>query len=451
MLKRKISKLHHCGRHKKGASSLGEKILFPYNRHLERPPIRRRLDNGSVIVAEERQGSDIAIVAVTPYGMVRGPYKAHMLEHLSFRRTREKEADIDVQIERMGGFFTGYTQEDLMCLVIRVLKENSRKALGLLHRSLSNQNISERQLRTEKDVVVGECRGRKQNKDYELDAALNSFLWNGHGLYMPKETEFGTRRLTRERLIEAKAKYLNGGRNLVVGIIGPNSEKLLDEASETIGKLPKKGPAKHRFKTQKLREGSTNVRHIYTATQPECLISVAAATPGYGNGRTLYALEMLAQIVTGVSQEYGVRSRLWRRLRSRSGRMYHAYPFLEVFRGAGYLEFQVEGILQSHESSARRMIMDEIQSISRSLPEEEFIEARDALLLSKARTLAEESLEDAAERLALMEFYDVPQRFSSYEKEIMNLRPEDVKRVAARYFGEENYFIGVVKKSLSRD
>lgn len=33
-----------------------------------------------------------------------------------------------------------------MCLVIRVLKENSRKALGLLHRSLSNQDISERQL-----------------------------------------------------------------------------------------------------------------------------------------------------------------------------------------------------------------------------------------------------------------------------------------------------------------
>ena len=419
----------------------GNRVLFSDATSSETTPRKYNLDNGATLAIQETRGEDVAIVAAFPYGQVDHPYRAHLAEHLLFRDVGgPRKGDIDFQVEKLGGWYTGYTERDRMVLLLRVRRENSKNAMKLLVRSLINTEFSQKQLDLEKDIIQGECRERVSDTMYNLGLFQERHVLRDHPLLIPKETLRGTREIKLDELIDEKRRFM-GARNLYIGIVGSDPDRLLEDAVSTIGTLPTRGGRKHKFKPINI-EGTTRTM---PESRGEVTVSVLVPAAGYESD-DLYSLEVLAHHLTGLSRDYETRSRFWKEIRQKRGEMYHATTFYDAFEGIGLMEFFVTGILPKNTISVRSLIADEIdRTATRELTEQRFEEVRDNLLSVEEATLREEAIEETAERITLAAMYGIPNTYRGYKKELEALDPATIQKTAQKYFGGKNFAVTTYK------
>ena len=111
---------------------------------------------------------------------------AHFTEHTLFKGTAHKSARvINSYLDRLGGELNAYTTKEEIVLHATVLKEDLRKAAGLLLELASCPTFPEREIETERGVVIDEIQSYKDSPSDDVYDRFEEMLFEGHPLEHP--------------------------------------------------------------------------------------------------------------------------------------------------------------------------------------------------------------------------------------------------------------------------
>ena len=127
---------------------------------------------------------------------------AHFTEHTLFKGTKHKSAKvIGSYLDRLGGELNAYTTKEEIVLHATVLKEDLPKAAGLLFELATEATFPEREIETEKGVVIDEIQSYKDSPADEVYDRFEEALFAGHPLGRPiLGTPASVRKITSEEL-----------------------------------------------------------------------------------------------------------------------------------------------------------------------------------------------------------------------------------------------------------
>ena len=127
---------------------------------------------------------------------------AHFTEHTIFKGTAHKSATVvNGYLDRLGGELNAYTTKEEIVIHATVLKEDLPKAAGLLFELATEATFPEKEIETEKGVVIDEIQSYKDSPADEVFDRFEEALYAGHPLGRPVlGTPASVRKITSEEL-----------------------------------------------------------------------------------------------------------------------------------------------------------------------------------------------------------------------------------------------------------
>ncbi len=127
---------------------------------------------------------------------------AHFTEHTIFKGTAHKSATVvNGYLDRLGGELNAYTTKEEIVIHATVLKEDLPKAAGLLFELATEATFPEKEIETEKGVVIDEIQSYKDSPADEVYDRFEEALYAGHPLDRPVlGTPASVRKITSEEL-----------------------------------------------------------------------------------------------------------------------------------------------------------------------------------------------------------------------------------------------------------
>jgi len=111
---------------------------------------------------------------------------AHFVEHTLFRGTRRKSAAvINGYLDKLGGELNAYTTKEEIVLHATVLKEDWKKAAGLLFELATEAGFPEAEIETERGVILDEIISYKDNPAEDVYDRFETLLFEGTPLETP--------------------------------------------------------------------------------------------------------------------------------------------------------------------------------------------------------------------------------------------------------------------------
>ena len=157
--------------------------------------------------AVRQSGRSVAYCALTVGAGTRdeAPYPAgiaHFVEHTLFRGTRRKSASvISGYLDKLGGELNAYTTKEEIVLHATVLKEDIKRAAGLLFELATEPTFPDRAVETERGVVLDEIISYKDNPAEDVYDRFESLLLKGSPLQTPiLGTAASVKKITPEML-----------------------------------------------------------------------------------------------------------------------------------------------------------------------------------------------------------------------------------------------------------
>ncbi len=141
--------------------------------------------------AVRQSGRSVAYCALTIGAGTRdeAPYPAgiaHFVEHTLFRGTRRKSASvISSYLDKLGGELNAYTTKEEIVLHATVLKEDIQRAARLLFELATEPTFPDREVETERGVVLDEIISYKDNPAEDVYDRFESLLFAGSPLQTP--------------------------------------------------------------------------------------------------------------------------------------------------------------------------------------------------------------------------------------------------------------------------
>ncbi|MBQ9702285.1 MAG: insulinase family protein [Bacteroidales bacterium] len=141
--------------------------------------------------AVRHSGRAVAYCALTIGAGTRdeAPYTAgiaHFVEHTLFRGTRRKSASvISGYLDKLGGELNAYTTKEEIVLHATVLKEDLQRAASLLFELATESTFPDREVETERGVVLDEIISYKDNPAEDVYDRFESLLFEGSPLETP--------------------------------------------------------------------------------------------------------------------------------------------------------------------------------------------------------------------------------------------------------------------------
>ena len=231
---------------------------------------------------------------------------AHFLEHLMFKST-EKIAlgEFSKIVARLGGQDNAFTGHDATAYFQRVTKDNLKRVMEMEADRMVNLRLTEKEVLTERDVILEERRSRIENSPQAiLDEQMSAALYQNHPYRIPVIGWMHemAKLSPQDALSFYKLHYAPNNATLVVsGDVTAAEVKTLAEAS--YGKVapnaaitPRVRPtepehrAPRRLELKDQRAGKLSITRYYIAP------SYSTAAPGEAE-----ALDLLMKIVGGGS------------------------------------------------------------------------------------------------------------------------------------------------------
>lgn len=144
-----------------------------------------------VLYAVRRGGSAVAYCALSIRCGTRDEEGfhsgiAHFTEHTIFRGTSRKSASvINGYLDRLGGELNAYTTKEEIVLHATVLKEDLGKAASLLLELATSPTFPEKEIKTERGVVIDEIQSYKDSPADDIYDTFEEKMFAGHPLGRP--------------------------------------------------------------------------------------------------------------------------------------------------------------------------------------------------------------------------------------------------------------------------
>ena len=155
---------------------------------------------------------------------------AHFVEHNLFRGTRRKSAAvINGYLDKLGGELNAYTTKEEIVLHATVLKEDWKKAVGLLFELATEATFPESEIETERGVVLDEIISYKDNPAEDVYDRFETLLFEGSPLSTPiLGTAASVKKITPHMLRKFVAEKFVPSR-MVLSVVADIDEAVLEK------------------------------------------------------------------------------------------------------------------------------------------------------------------------------------------------------------------------------
>ena len=352
------------------------------------------LDNGFRIVSEQMSGLKSASVGIwINTGGRNETLKqngiAHFLEHMAFKGTQSRSAlDIAQAIENVGGYINAYTSKEMTAYYARVLEDDVPLAIDVISDILLNPIFDQRELETERGVILQEIGQSLDTPDDVIFDWLQEAAFPdqplGRTILGPSEL---VKNFSREDLLEFVSEQY-GPEQMVLSAAGSvDHEKIVSQVKLLFDK--KEPISKAAMISSKYNGGEKQV----DKNLEQAHFALAFEAPGYRD-ETIYTSQIYSIALGG-----GMSSRLFQEIREKRGLCYTIFA-----QGGAYSDTGLLTIYSGTSADSLKDLSDiTISEMKRMAIDFEQIELDRARVQMKAGLLMGlESASARAERLARM-------------------------------------------------
>ena len=352
------------------------------------------LDNGFRIVSEQMSGLKSASVGIwINTGGRNETLKqngiAHFLEHMAFKGTQSRSAlDIAQAIENVGGYINAYTSKEMTAYYARVLENDVPLAIDVISDILLNPIFDQRELETERGVILQEIGQSLDTPDDVIFDWLQEAAFPdqplGRTILGPSEL---VKNFSREDLLEFVSEQY-GPEQMVLSAAGSvDHEKIVSQVKLLFDK--KEPISKAAMISNKYNGGEKQV----DKNLEQAHFALAFEAPGYRD-ETIYTSQIYSIALGG-----GMSSRLFQEIREKRGLCYTIFA-----QGGAYSDTGLLTIYSGTSADSLKDLSDiTISEMKRMAIDFEQIELDRARVQMKAGLLMGlESASARAERLARM-------------------------------------------------
>ncbi len=254
---------------------------------------------------------------------------AHMLEHMAFKGTKNRNAErIAREIEDVGGDINAYTSKEVTAYYLKVLKENTELGVEILSDIIKNSTFPKEEIERERGVIISEIGQSYDSPDERVFENFTKTAFKNQPMGRPI---LGTKE-TVSSFQKSNFKYfLNSNytpENMVVSMSGNlNKDKFFKIVEEKFSDI------KNDNKPEKVNSEWTSgfIAEDRDLEQTQLVFGVE----GLKNiDINRFSLRALSIILGG-----GMSSRLFQEIREKKGLCYSIFSFTQMQNSSGVFGF----------------------------------------------------------------------------------------------------------------
>lgn len=350
---------------------------------------------------------------------------AHFTEHLIFKGTaRRKAFHVLSRLEGVGGELNAYTGKEDTLLYASFMVEHYRRAMDLLFDIVKHASIPEREVPKEREVILDEMDGYKDNPSEALFDEFDALLYPDHPLGMNilgrRETVSRFERADVLRFISALYRPEHAVLSSVGGISVARFARLAEEFGgtwTTEGSAPQRVDAPKPARFDVSIEKEINQSHLVLG----------------GEAPTVHEDDYTAAVLlNNVLGGPAMNSRLNMNIRERHGIAYQIESFINAYVDGGHWGVYAGTDLETVDR-AERLIRKELEALRQGMTPRALEQAKLQLLGQMA--LAQESGQGLMTGLGKsLLVYDRIDRFDELVTKVNSLTVAQLRDVAERMF-----------------
>jgi len=386
------------------------------------------LENGLTILHEKRDVPVTTVMLAVKYGAAYENEKekgiAHFIEHLCFKGTEKRTANqIACELEKVGGILNAFTSEQITAYHAKLPSEHLDIAMDVLFDIFFNPIFPEQDVKKESNVICEEIKMHHDNPQrHVLGEIKNSLYKKPFGMFIAG-TEENIKNMDRNFLLE-KHHSIYCPKNSVLCVVGNNDFEQVKKFAESFS-FPK---VENEVKIGKIE--LQNLQKEETRAE----LKQANLAIGFHFPKMSEEQRYAADIFTTILGE-GMSSKLFTEVREKRGLVYSVKTFFDCEKDYGYLIIYA-GTEKQKVEEVVKICLQEYEKMAQ-LSEEE-LEQGKVQVVGNKKVGAEES-DNTALNLVLEEFSGKAEDFYEYEKNIKNVKLEDIKKLAQKK--DYSYFI----------
>lgn len=381
---------------------------------------KKILKNGMTILFEKRNLPIVSVIFAVKSGGNNESLKekgiSHLIEHLLYKGTTSRSAkQIADSIEKSGGEINGFTTEELVGYWCKIPSNKLNLALDVLSDMIKNPLFDEKELEKEKKVIFEEIKMYKDNPRLYVFDEIQKCLYSGTMKLSLAGTFETVSSIKRENIVE-KFSNVYCSDNFILCVVGDAKfDKIVKFAEENFKKRKSKSDfinlnLKNEIKTEK-RKGIDQANLIFAYHSP------------LANENLVFASQILITLMAS-----GLSSRLFSEIREKRNLAYTIKGDLNANKFFSYSYVYI-GTMKENVEMVKDLILKEYKKVSEDLTEQELSKAKEQLL--GHYNLSMEDSQIQMMNLVASELYNNAEEFYKFEEKIMNVKLEDVKKLAS--------------------
>lgn len=405
------------------------------------------LDNGLTVLTKEVKTAPVVTVQVWYRVGSRNETPgingiAHQLEHLMFKGTKDRPIQFGRFFSALGSESNAFTSYDETAYFGTVEQDKLKALLVLEADRMHNSLIGEKQLTSEKRVVISELQGYENNPSYRLGRSVmkTAFPKNPYGLPVGG-TKADVQAFTVEQVRDYYRKFYRPDNATLVVVGNFQTDDTLAAVKETFGKVPKGTGTLPDLKVPDLMpqsaitSGAAKAPIVLREAGSASLLNEVYPLPS-AKHPDVPALQVMDYILTG-----GRSSRLYQSL-VESGLASDAGGYAANLIGSGWYELSVTAAPGKKLSQIDTVLQKTLADLrDQSVTQEELDRAKTQLRASIA--LRNRDITSQAQQLGDDQTSTGDYQFSDrMQVAIAAVTSADVQRVAKMYLTPANRTVG---------
>ncbi|MCK9568319.1 insulinase family protein [Candidatus Pacearchaeota archaeon] len=380
---------------------------------------RKVLKNGMTIIFEKRDLPIVAVAfAVRNGGINETPSEkgiSHFIEHMLYKGTPTRNSkQIAEEIEKKGGELNGFTDELVTAYWCKMPHHHLGVALEVLSDMIKNPLFDEKELEKERKVIFEEIKMRRDIPHIYIMDKIENELYTGtlgKSLIGTYETMSS---IDRKKIVK-KFNEVYTPNNFILCVVGDaNFDEIVKFAENNFGNVKGKVPnlkfsPKNGTKIEK-RKGIDQANLVFAYHVP------------LATNKKSYSALVLSTLMAG-----GMSSRLFSEIREKRNLAYSIKGESNVFNKFAY-NLIWAGTTKDKIKVVKELILQEFKKVSKELSEKELNEVKEQIIGNYH--ISQEESQTQMVNLLMHEIDGDAREFYDFEKNIRNVKLQDVKELA---------------------
>ncbi|MDO8426372.1 MAG: pitrilysin family protein, partial [Deltaproteobacteria bacterium] len=405
-------------------------------------PYKTRLDNGLTVVIEEEHSAPVVSVQMwVKVGSADETDKeagiSHVFEHMLFKGTEKREVgEIASIVESVGGDINAYTSFDNTVYHLTVPSRHFLTGLDIISDAIQRSSFDPDELRKELEVVLEEIRMNEDNPGRKLYKTLLSTAYKVHPYRRPVIGYQKTvKSFTREQIIAFFKKWYIPNNMTLVVVGDVDHDKALAQIKKEFSSFKKKEDPHRKRPVEPVQ------MDLRTDAVPmeikEAHLGISFHIPGLEDPDT-FALDVLQVVLSG-----GETSRLYKKLKIEDQLVHgiSAYPMSLKNPGLFFVTATLE---PKNIEKTVTGALNEINRLKAEGPDREEIQ-KAKFNLESDFVFSRETMDGIAGKIG---YYQTNLNDPEYEKiyieGVRKVTPDDIMRVAKKYFSDGNITVTAI-------